>query len=231
MNSPGVLVPSFGRVAEEGGISHVLRFLPMLISRVPREVRDEASFENPVNGGFFTWGQQVFGKLERCPMSFLGEHSNRRVSLQGDDDVLNAGGLDAVGGGGPSERPGSSRGLGCFNYLINPFMRGDLASFPLVDPVPHLWSVVGGGQVLGNVGDDEIFVLHVDEMKAHPKCRSTFPVLRLGVPEVPDPGAASVGERVAFIFFAKPKRSAFLVSDEGVPEYRLLEQFCDVGRF
>jgi hypothetical protein len=56
MNSPGILVPPFGRVAEKGGVSHVLRLLPMPISRVPQEVRDDVSFENLVNGGLFTWG-------------------------------------------------------------------------------------------------------------------------------------------------------------------------------
>ncbi len=50
----GILVPSLGRVAEEGGVSHVLRFLLMPISGVPREVRDETNFKNPVDGGFFT---------------------------------------------------------------------------------------------------------------------------------------------------------------------------------
>jgi len=29
LDFPGVLVPSLGRVAEKGGVSHVLHFLPM----------------------------------------------------------------------------------------------------------------------------------------------------------------------------------------------------------
>ncbi len=81
LDFPGVLVPSLGRVAEEGGVSHVLRFLPMPISGVPREVGDETSFENPVDGGFFTWEHQVFGGPEHCSMSILDKHSNRFISL------------------------------------------------------------------------------------------------------------------------------------------------------
>jgi hypothetical protein len=121
VNSPGVLVPPFGKVAKERGVSHVLLFLLMPIFGVPWEVRDEASFKNPVNGGLFTWGWQVFGRPERCPKPFLGEHFERRVSLQGDDDALSAGGLDSTGRGRPSELPGASRGLVRFSYLIDPF--------------------------------------------------------------------------------------------------------------
>jgi len=56
LDFPDVLVPSLGRVAEKGGVSHVLCFLPMLISEVPREVRDETNFEYPVDGGVFYLG-------------------------------------------------------------------------------------------------------------------------------------------------------------------------------
>ncbi len=231
LDFPGVLVPSLGRVAEEGGVSHVLRFLPMLISGVPREVRDETSFENPVDGGFFTWEQQVFGGLERCSMSILGKHSDRLISLQEDKDVLSASGLDAAGERGFSKLPGAGRGLGCFRYLIDPFRRDIPVSFPLADPVPHLRPIVGGGWVPRNTGDDEVFVLPVGGVEAHPKCREAFPVLQLGVPEVLDPGAAGAGERVSFASVAESKGSAFCVGDEGVPKYRLPEQLCGVSRF
>jgi len=223
LDFPCVLVPSLGRVAEKGGVSHVLRFLPMPISGVPREVRDETSFESPVDGGFFTWEQQVFGELEHCSMSILGKHSDRFISLQGDRDVLSAGGLDAAGGRGFFELPGAGRGLGYFCYLIDPFKRDILVSSPLADPVPHMRPTIGGGWVPGNTGDDEVFVLPVGGVEVHPKCREAFPFLQLGVPEVPDPSAAGAGERVSFTSAAESKGFAFCVGDEGVPEYQLPE--------
>ncbi len=177
LDFPDVLVPSLGRVAEKGGVSHVLCFLPMLISEVPREVRDETNFEYPVDGGFFTWEQQVFGRPERCSMSILGKHSDRLISLQGDRDVLSASGLDAASGRGFSELPGVGHGLGCFRYLIDPFKRDIPMSFPLADPVPHMRPAVGDGWVPRNTGNDEVFVLPVGGVKAHPKCREAFPVL------------------------------------------------------
>ncbi len=203
----------------------------MPISGVPREVIDETSFENPVDGGFFTWEQQVLGGPERYSMSILGNHSNMFISLQGDRDVLSAGGLDAAGGRGFSEFPGASRGLGCFRYLIDPFKRNIPVSSPLADLVPHLRPAVGGGWVPGKTGDDEVFVLPVGGVEAHPKCSEAFPVLQLGVPEVLDRGAAGAGERVSFASVAESKGSAFCVGDEGVPEYRLPEQLCGVSRF
>ncbi len=164
-------------------------------------------------------------------MSILGKHSNRLISLQGDRDVLSAGGLDAAGERGFFELLGACRGLGCFHYLINPFRRDIHVNFPLVDPVPHLRPTVGGRWVPGNTSDDEVFVLLVGGVEAHPKCREAFPVLLLRVPEVPDPGAASAGERISFASTAESKGFAFCVGDEGVPEYRLPEQLHSVSWF
>ncbi len=59
--SPGVLVPSFGWVAKEGGIRHGGRFLLVPVARVLGEVSDKASFKNPVEGGGLTRGQEIFG--------------------------------------------------------------------------------------------------------------------------------------------------------------------------
>jgi hypothetical protein len=87
-----VLVPFFGGVAKERGVSHVVGFLPVPVSKVPREVKDETSLENPVDGGFFTWGRQVSSQPEGRSVTFLGEHSNGLVSLQGDGNVVGAGG-------------------------------------------------------------------------------------------------------------------------------------------
>ncbi len=83
-----ILVPSLGRVAKEGGVSHVVRFLPMPISGIPLKVRDEACFKDPVDGGFFTWSREVFGKFEHCPMVLLNKHSDRLVARQRYDDAL-----------------------------------------------------------------------------------------------------------------------------------------------
>ncbi|CAM6070814.1 unnamed protein product [Sphagnum tenellum] len=112
-------------------------------------------------------------------MSILGKHSDRLISFQGDRDVLSAGGLDAAGGRGFFELLGAGRGLGCFRYLIDPFKRDIHVSFPLADLIPHLQPTVGGGWVPGNTGDDEVFVLPVGGVEAHPKCREAFPVLQL----------------------------------------------------
>ncbi|CAK9265099.1 unnamed protein product [Sphagnum jensenii] len=160
-------------------------------------------------------------------MSILGKHSDRLISLQGDKDVLSAGGLDATGGRGFSELFGTGHGLGYFHYLIDPFMRDIPVSFPLADLVPHLQPAIGGGWVPGNTGDDEVFVLPIGEVKVHPKCREAFLVLRIGVLEVLDPGAAGAGERISFAFVDE----SFCVGDEGVPEYRLPEQLRGVSRF
>ncbi len=67
-------------------------------------------------------------------------------------------------------------------------------------------------------------------MEAHPKCREAFPVLQLGVPEVPDPGVAGAGEHVSFASAVESKGSVFYVGDEGVPEYRLPEQLRSVSQ-
>jgi len=90
---------------------------------------------------------------------------------------LSVGGLDAVDERGFFELLGTGRGLGCIRYLIDPFRRDIPVSFPLADPVPHLRPAVGGGWVPGNTGDDEVFVLPVGGVEAHPKCREAFPVL------------------------------------------------------
>jgi hypothetical protein len=51
------------------------------------------------------------------------------------------------------------------------------------------------------------------------------------IPEVLDSRAAGVGKCIALAFAAEPQGSTLLVGDERVPEYRLFEQFCSVGRF
>jgi hypothetical protein len=51
----GVLVSSFRRVTKEGGIAHAARRLLVLVSWIPREVRDKARFKNPIDRRFLTW--------------------------------------------------------------------------------------------------------------------------------------------------------------------------------
>jgi hypothetical protein len=43
-----VLVSSLGGVAEEGGDSHVVFLLPVLVTWIPIEIRDKTGSENPV---------------------------------------------------------------------------------------------------------------------------------------------------------------------------------------
>lgn len=106
-------------------------------------------------------------------MSFLGEHSDRfvsLVSLQGDGGALRVGGLDSASRGRPSEFSGAGHGLGRFSYLLDPFGRSAPAGFLLANPVPHPWLAIRGSWVPRNVGDDEVFVLLVDGVEAHPQC-------------------------------------------------------------
>ncbi len=65
--APGVLVTSFGRVAKEGNVSHAVGFLPLPVSRIPWEVRDEAGLEDPVDGGFFPGGVRSLASLRVDP--------------------------------------------------------------------------------------------------------------------------------------------------------------------
>ncbi|CAM6017327.1 unnamed protein product [Sphagnum balticum] len=103
---------------------------------------------------------------------------------------MGVGGLDATGGGGPTELLGAGCVLGRLCDLVDPFERGVRVWLPLAYPVTRLGSVVEGGQVPGNTKGDDIFASLVRGVEAHSKGREAFPVLHLRVPEVPDPGAA-----------------------------------------
>ncbi len=122
-------------------------------------------------------------------MPLLGEDSNWRVALQWDGDVLGVNGLDAAGGGGPAALFGAGCVLGRLCDLVDPFERGVRVWLPLAYPITRLGSVVEGGRVLGNTGGDDIFARPVGGVKDHFEGGETFPVLRLKVPEVPDPRA------------------------------------------
>ncbi len=91
-----VLVAPFGGVAEERGVPHVARLLPVLVSRVPLEVGNKAGSENPVKKGFLTWEGDVLGQSEGHTMVVLNEYPDRFEPLQGDGDGVGAGGLDAT---------------------------------------------------------------------------------------------------------------------------------------
>ncbi len=162
-----ILVPSLSRVAKEGGISHVVRFLPMLISEIPLKVKDEACFKDPVDGGFFTWSREVFGKPERCSMILLHKHSNRLVARQRYDDTLRAGWLNVTSERGFSVLLGAGRGLEDFHYLIDPIQSCIYVHFLFADPVAHQRSVVGGGWVPRNAVNDKLLVLLVDWVEAY----------------------------------------------------------------
>jgi len=54
--SPCISISPLGRVAKERGVANVTRLLPVPVPWVPLELGDEAKLENPINGGFFSWG-------------------------------------------------------------------------------------------------------------------------------------------------------------------------------
>ncbi len=96
---PGILVPSFNGVTKEGGVAHVAHLLPMPVSGIPREVRNETEFKDPINWRIFTWWEYVLGQFECCSMAFLGKDPDRHVPLKGDDSAMRAGSLDLASAG------------------------------------------------------------------------------------------------------------------------------------
>jgi hypothetical protein len=60
----------------------------MLVSGIPLELGNEAGLEKPVNRGFFSWGGDVLGQSECCPVALLRKHSDRLVPFEGDDDII-----------------------------------------------------------------------------------------------------------------------------------------------
>ncbi len=93
---PCISVSPFSRVAEEGGVAHVARLLPVPVSGVPREIENEAKLKNPIDWGFFSGGRDVLSQSERCPMAFLCKYSDRLVPFKRDGDVMRAGSLDSA---------------------------------------------------------------------------------------------------------------------------------------
>jgi len=91
---PCISVSPLGRIAKKRGVTNVARLLPVPVFRIPLELRDEAELENPVDWGFFSWGGNVFGQSERCPIALLRKHSGRLVPFKRDDDVKRADCLD-----------------------------------------------------------------------------------------------------------------------------------------
>jgi hypothetical protein len=85
---PGILVPSLGGVSKEGSVAHVARRLPMLVPRIPREIRDESRFKNPIDWRFLTWREQILGEPECGSMAVLGEDSDRLVPFKANDGAV-----------------------------------------------------------------------------------------------------------------------------------------------
>jgi len=46
---PGIPVSSLSRVTKERGVAHVVRLLQVLVSGIPREVKDKTRFKDPIN--------------------------------------------------------------------------------------------------------------------------------------------------------------------------------------
>jgi hypothetical protein len=149
----------------------------MPVAWVPGEVGNEANFENTVEGRFLTWGRKVFGQTKCCPMPFLGEDFDWRITLQWNGDVLAVGGLDAAGRGGPAELFGAGCVLRRLGDLVDPLKRGVCVGLPPAYPIARLGSAVESGWVPGNAGGDNVFALPIRGMEVHSKGGETFPVL------------------------------------------------------
>ncbi len=93
---PCISVSPLGRIAKERGVANVARLLPVPIFGIPLELGDEAGLENLVDWGFFSWGGDVLGQSEHCPMALLCKYSDRLVPFKRDDDVKRAGCLDSA---------------------------------------------------------------------------------------------------------------------------------------
>jgi len=91
-----ILVAPFGGVTEERSVPHVVRLLPVPISRVPLKVGDKSESEDLVEKGFLTWDGEVLGQSESCTMVVLSKYLDRFVPLQGDGDGVGVGGLDVT---------------------------------------------------------------------------------------------------------------------------------------
>jgi len=94
----GVYIAPFGGVAKEWCVAQRWVGSPVPFSRVPWEILDEPCFENPVQGGLFTWCRWVLDNFEGCPGFLLGEYSNRVVVRRRDREGLLSRSLNATVG-------------------------------------------------------------------------------------------------------------------------------------
>jgi hypothetical protein len=153
---PGIPISSFSKVTKERGVAHVARLLLVLVSGIPREVRNKAGLKDPINWRFFTWGRYVLGQSERCSMAILDEDPDRRVPLKGDSDVMQVGSLDSACVRGFFELLGTGDGVGYIGDLIDPFRQRDPVSFLFADPIPYHRFVTSGGWVPWDAGDNKV---------------------------------------------------------------------------
>ncbi len=163
-----VLVSPFGGVAEERSVPHVVRLLPVPISRVPLKVGDKSGSEDPVEKGFLTWDGEVLGQSESCTMVVLSEYPDRFVPLQGDGDDVGAGGLDATRVGDSPEFWRVGGALVGPHDLVDPFWWAGLSGFLLADPFTCWGDVVGGSRVPWYAGNYEISIPPVDWVATYP---------------------------------------------------------------
>ncbi len=150
-------VTSLGRIAKEGRVAHIGRWLPMPISGVPWEVSDEPRLKNPKDWWFFTW-LYVLDQPERRPVAVLGKDPNQSVPFERDGGVMRAGSLNLASPGYFFEFQGARGGVCYLGDQIHPFRGCGLADFFFADPVPLLRFVIGGGWVPRNACDDQLSV-------------------------------------------------------------------------
>ncbi len=64
--------------------------------------------------------------------------------------------MNSASAGQFPELLGAGGGKVCIGDLIHPLRWGGLVSFLLADHIPYEWFAARGGQVPGNVGNDEV---------------------------------------------------------------------------
>jgi len=153
---PCIVVSPLSQVAEEGGVAHVARLLPVPVSGVPREIGNEAGLKNPIDWGFLSGGRDVLGQSKHCPMALLHKYSDRLVPFKRDGDVMRAGSLDSASAREFFKFLGTGGGVGCVDDLIDPIWWGGPARFFFADLVSYDRFVNGGSGVPRDIVNDEV---------------------------------------------------------------------------
>jgi hypothetical protein len=121
---PGVDVASLRNVSEKRGVPKVRDGLPVPLPRVPREILDKPSFEDPEYRSLLVCGLQLFGDSKIRLGAFLRENPNREVRAGGNGDYLIRDGLNAPFGRHSLEFDHSCLARSCVDDVVDPFKGG-----------------------------------------------------------------------------------------------------------